>query len=938
MTDEDPTRREGLSPSPNPKADATKREGAGSLPEVTRVDLASDASHNRLSRGTLVGRYVVLDTLGEGGMGVVYSAFDPELDRKVAIKLLQPGTGGSTSGGDRAWLVREAQALARLSHPNVVAVHDVGTLADDRVFLAMELVEGETLREWLKPTARPWREVLDVMCAAGEGLAAAHAAGLVHRDFKPDNVIVGSDGRVRVMDFGLARLRHDAPEDEAPKRSSDLSIESRSPLSEKLTIAGVVVGTPAYMAPELYAEEAANAGTDQFAFGVAVFEALFRTRPYDKQDLRPPVTVHKPKTPPDVGVPARVQRAVLRAIAIDPAARFPDMRELLAALHVERSPARLVALGVAAVATVAVVIAGAAIAYSHFAQHAPPPCRGIAQRLDGVWDAKARTTTETAFLATKQPFAPKAYAGVARALDAYTGEWTKAVTEACEATRVRGEQTEEVLTLREQCYDERLGEVRGLVTLFADADASMVEKGDKIVFGLEPIARCANIALLRAPGLPPPEHRAQVAELSLQLVQAKAEMIAGRHLKAAVLAQKIIEAANKIGWEPIVAEALSLRGTTLLPSGNFEQAGNDFRAAVFAAIRGKRDDVAADAGISMAMVVSDGNGKPAEAKIWLDHAEAAATRAGFGHTIERRRLEVAGMIAGESGDLNAAVELHEKALAVAIAEMGKDAPELMSDELDLGTSYSRAGAYAKALPHYERALALRTKSVGDEHPDIALVLSNLGAAYNHVGDAKRGRAAFERALAMREKFYGANSPLLVATLDNFAELVRRQGDVGFALQLQERALRLARMVPGPTHPMFHQLATDYGDTLVAAQRYVDARKHFDAVFAMEAAVKSPIVPATQTSRAQLALAERDWKGSVAWAAKAVAGYESAGGANNPMLWKPLTALARGKLGLARPAEARPYLQRALDIAKQAQTPDDDIAPTKDLLAQLPPVK
>jgi serine/threonine protein kinase len=194
---------------------ATKREGA--LPTRTAVDPAPVKGEERLSPGTAVGRYIVQDVLGAGGMGVVYSAFDPELDRKVAIKLLQARPGGSESGG-QTWLVREAQAMARLAHPNVVTVYDVGAMPGDRVFVAMELVEGITLREWMKQ-GHTWRESLAVMRAAGAGLAAAHSAGLVHRDFKPDNVLVGKDGRTRVMDFGLARLKGD----ESPAaRTSDM--------------------------------------------------------------------------------------------------------------------------------------------------------------------------------------------------------------------------------------------------------------------------------------------------------------------------------------------------------------------------------------------------------------------------------------------------------------------------------------------------------------------------------------------------------------------------------------------------------------------------------------------------------------------------------------------------------------------------------------------
>src|ERR1700733_2842835 len=215
--------------------------------QVTTAPIASGAKRY-LPRGTQVGRYLLIDRIGEGGMGVVYRAFDPELDRMVALKLLQAASDGSSSIGNQAWLLREAQALARLAHPNVVVVHDVGLFADDEVFVAMELVDGVTLRAWLGAQRRTWRETRDVMLAAGKGLAAAHAAGLVHRDFKPENVVLGHDKRVRVMDFGPARLRGD---DVAP-RASDLQIATQSPLATDLTVVDGVIGTPAYMAPEIF--------------------------------------------------------------------------------------------------------------------------------------------------------------------------------------------------------------------------------------------------------------------------------------------------------------------------------------------------------------------------------------------------------------------------------------------------------------------------------------------------------------------------------------------------------------------------------------------------------------------------------------------------------------------------------------------------------------
>jgi serine/threonine protein kinase len=227
-----------------------------------------------LARGTQVGRYVLLDAVGSGGMGVVYAAYDPELDRKVAIKLLRFDRLGSEAGErDRLRLQREAQAIARLSHPNVVHVYDVGTFGD-QVFVAMEFVAGRTLRQWAEEEPRPWREVVDRFALAGRGLAAAHAAGLIHRDFKPDNVLLGDDGRVRVVDFGLARPAGQQPAPEGERTPSG------GTLAHPLTEWGVVVGTPAYMAPEQLRGEASDERSDQLSFCVSLYETLYGERPF----------------------------------------------------------------------------------------------------------------------------------------------------------------------------------------------------------------------------------------------------------------------------------------------------------------------------------------------------------------------------------------------------------------------------------------------------------------------------------------------------------------------------------------------------------------------------------------------------------------------------------------------------------------------------------
>ncbi len=264
-----------------------------------------------LPRGTNLSRYVVLDLIGRGGMGVVYSAYDPELDRKVALKLLRPDVATPAAGPGRSQLLTEAQALARLSHPNIITVFDAGTWQEE-VFFAMEFVRGETLRSAQTAADLRPRRVLDLYLAAGTGLAAAHAAGIIHRDFKPENVLVDDDGRVRVTDFGLARPTHD--------------VDAR------------MAGTPAYMAPEQWRGAPADARTDQYSFCVALYEALYGSRP-----LRRLAGSGAPAPLPTralAHVPAGVGRVLARGLETEPAGRWPSMDALVEALREARRPFR----------------------------------------------------------------------------------------------------------------------------------------------------------------------------------------------------------------------------------------------------------------------------------------------------------------------------------------------------------------------------------------------------------------------------------------------------------------------------------------------------------------------------------------------------------------------------------------------------------------------
>lgn len=357
-----------LTISSEPPGEARPRSSAS--PSTGSSGDNSSRNDDVLSRGAVLGRYVVLSRIGKGGMGVVYAAYDPDLDRKVALKLLLSHRAGDTAG--RARLLREAQAMARLTDPNVVSVYDVGAFGD-RVWIAMEFIHGQTLSRWLKQTSRRWGEVLIVFLRAGEGLASAHAAGLVHRDFKPDNVMIDDGGRVHVMDFGLVRSDR-SPTQELPGNLSEL--RGLDALREVLTNEGAVIGTPQYMAPEQWAGTVTDTRTDQFSFCVALWEALHGTPPFAAttvDELVGAVLAGRIQKPANSRVPRWLHLVLLRGLQVDPDQRFPSMRGLLEALSRRESQGQIrrILMGACIAAVViAGVIVGQRLEHAQRAAHA----------------------------------------------------------------------------------------------------------------------------------------------------------------------------------------------------------------------------------------------------------------------------------------------------------------------------------------------------------------------------------------------------------------------------------------------------------------------------------------------------------------------------------------------------------------------------------------
>ncbi len=389
-------------------------------------------------------------------------------------------------------LQREAQALAKLSHPNVVIVYDVGSF-EGQVFLAMEYVDGTSLRTWRHAAPRTTREILSMYVQAGRGLAAAHAAGILHRDFKPDNAVVDAPGRVRVLDFGVARI--DAPPSTLDRALVGLAATemASTPARGPMTQAGTLVGTPPYMAPEQLRGERAEPRTDEFTFCVALYEALSMTSSHTRG---PPWAVCSPVSWPSASArscgSARLRAALrgvlLRGIRARPEDRFASMTDLLAALESASAAPRRRALVAASV-----VGAGAVVALAATRPSPPVQCAGAGEDIAQTWGEAQRAAVRRAFEASANPRASDVWGRIRPKLDEYAASWATMRTESCQATQVKGVQSAEALDLRSACLDQRRRELASTAGLLAGADAKLVDDAIGVVRGLTDLSQCADV-------------------------------------------------------------------------------------------------------------------------------------------------------------------------------------------------------------------------------------------------------------------------------------------------------------------------------------------------------------------------------------------------------------------------------------------------------------
>ncbi len=850
----------------------------------------------RMAVGSHVGRFVVLDVLGEGATGVVYLAYDRELDRKIALKLVRQRLMRTEEAhATRTRLMREAQALARLNHPNVVTVFDIGTFGD-RVFIAQAYVDGLTLDKWLATRSPSLREIIKVFVQAGQGLGAAHRAGLVHRDFKPPNVLVGADGRVHVTDFGLARAIGEVQGD--GEVSADQLCNVSTALSTPLTMAGAIQGTPAYMAPEQHLGGKVDARSDQFNFCVALYESLYGELPFEGRTLgqlayaasqgrvRPPAK--------DSRVPAWLRKAILRGMDPNPENRYPCMEALIQALN--RDPIRLhkrIAAGVGVLCVIAAIVA--IVTWQN--RRALRVCQGADRKLEGLWDADRKSEIRSAMLATKVPYAQASWKTVERAVDVYTRAWVSMHEDACIATRIRGEESEAVLDLKMACLSRRLAEAKALTDILGAADDKIVERAAQAAGSLPNLSVCADTSTLRDVLPPPkaPETIARMRDIRKDVASAKALEDAGKYKEGTELIESVLVQTKPLDYAPLLAEVLLQAGALKHKMGDAKGAEDYLKESLWSAIAGKHREIEARSAIKLASIVGYYQKRTDIGLHWARHAQAALTSLGPDDVLRS--------------------EWHDS----------------------MASLYAYQGDFDKQLEHNQQALNLRMRAFGPEHILVLISLNNLAVGYVSKGDGQNGVNALQRALSVWDNVVGPTHPRAGISRFNLADALALVGDFEQEREQAERGLGVMHAAFGQQHFYVAEALLCLGLAFINLEKYEDAIKTLRSAQAMFETTESKDDPDVARAQTLVALAlssmgSHDHEAQEV-SQRAIDIIEAASGPTHILLADPLTIRAKSRLILGAPDEAWSSAKRAMDLRDRSGGPADTIARTRFVAAQ-----
>ncbi len=764
-----------------------------------------------LNPGAHISRYVVLSKVGEGGMGAVYAAYDPQLDRKIALKLLHEGSQEEV----QLRLTREAQAMARLNHPNVASVFDAGT-HEGRVFIAMEFLEGATLGEHLAAHPRNLPQTLARYESAGRGLAAAHEAGLVHRDFKPDNVMFTLDGRVVVLDFGLARPENaPAPSPAAPAPTSALE----SPLTET----GAIMGTPAYMAPEQHRGETVDARTDQFSFCVALYEALYAERPFEgdtvprymfnllEGKLRP--------EPPKSNVPQWLRRALLRGLSIDREARFENMEALLEALIElparKKRRRRLVGGASVALATVA----GLALSISTTTR-----CADGDQKVSGLIAPARLARARAAFQSAGLSYGGAQWGTIEAELERFANRWTQTYEQSCLATRARGDQSEELLDRSMACLEDKRQQAQALLEVFERADKTVVQRSTSAINALGPLSTCTDRQYLLA-RVKPPTNPEPVRKIRDRLAQAEALLLSGKYQEGLALSKAIQQRAAQVDYPPVRAEVLAQIGRLHERNGQYREATQKQSEAYFLALQSGHEELAARTATSLAFLTGYRSTKIETGLTWGRHAKALLSRVGLPE-VEGHLESTLGVVLRARGDFQTALEHGKRSIMLRRRALGEDHPHVAYSIANTGSIYNSLHRYEEAAAHFRQTLKILTAKLGPDHPDLAHALNNLGVSLMALGEYEQALEPVQRSIAIARATLGEAHPRLAITRSVLSYALMNLGSFERAIALNARSFEVLKGAYEESHPERASVLNNWGRALRLAGRPQEAlQKH-----------------------------------------------------------------------------------------------------------------
>ncbi|MDX2092784.1 MAG: serine/threonine-protein kinase [Kofleriaceae bacterium] len=821
--------------------------------------------------GDTVGRYVLVGRLGAGGMGVVMAAYDPRLDRTVALKFMRADR--ATDAMARR-LEREAHALAKLAHPHLVRVYDAG-LERGRLYLAMELVDGVTLRMWLEEQERTTEEIVRVFSEIAAGLSAVHAAGFVHRDIKPDNVMIDRDGSARVADFGLvARINvENARDQESATRLSSSALSPSAPSPSPALSSGVLpmtepftaVGTPAYMAPEQKRGASVTARTDQWSWGTALAEALGARQ-----------------------VSARIRRVIARATHDEPSARFTDLATAAGALVPSTRRAWPWVVGGAMVVAAATVV----LAQRGGAESADP-CLAEARAVTAAWEARGPAIA-TAFEATGHPSWKGRFEATERAARGAASLWSDAMTSVCRTAKARAVDAEAA------CLDQQRANAVSLFDELARADRKLVDQGPLATSRLPRPAACLEANVLEHVRAPMILGAPLAAELAAHKAKAglrpPADVVDG--LAALAARAKVFGAAQ------IEGEARLLLGEMQSRLRRDGEANATLEEAAQAAARARDDRVTALARLlqagQAALLTTDRDRATTLGQV----AAAAVERAGNPSELRAQLENIRGGIAYARGEYEAARAHYLASVAARIETFGPDAPTVAHGKQNLALALGQLGKKDEARRETEEALAMMERVLGADHPELAVPLNTLGTHLADAGKLDEALGVLERAKTLRVAAFGPDHPDVVTTNNNLGKLAQLRGDPRAAIgYLGESVATLER---------------------TRGKDVVELAMPLSGLGAAHADLAA--------ARADLA----EWATAQRFLERAIALAELRRGPDHPALISMLITFANVRANQHDVAGQRAALTRALAIAKAKLGPDH--ARTKELVVKLETVK